>query len=609
MDGLDGLSRHQITALLELDRLVAEEADAHKPALSLIDWTEQYRFIGEEPMTVQNIPWLRDLYRVDAPEVWVKKASQVFISEWMVNTALWLADTGRGSRGNAAYVFPYERQMRDFVRARIDTAVESSPHLMRNVGVRQDGGQSVNNVGLKRIGKGFCYFRGADQRQQIISLDLDGLLLDEIEEFAQGTIEVARKRLGSARDPLIRGGSTPKFPGSGISKLFDSTTQHRYFIRCDACAERQDLQFPRNLTRDGRLICHRCLSPLNPLSEGEWVAAHPTAAILGYHVNKLYSHRADLVGLAQIGYDIADGLESDTSKIQEFHNQDLGEAFAPEGGSLSQAIIESNEREYKYPGAIVGFPVVMGVDVGAVLHVTVWCREPNDDPDAIRLLFAGTTSDWGELDRLATMWKVNRCVIDGMPEDGKSMAFARRHPGRVFVAFFPNMTSWKHQNAAIWKDNEPVVLIHRTRAMDDLFARFIQQKQHLPKRSGFIPGFHAHLKAPIRIVSEDANGNPVARYDEGSAADHWTFSTLYAYAAWMAMRGAVGGQRTTEYGVSTGTSITVVSPVKRIDETDDDFEGRKAVYHAEKSLLAARKKFSTITADSRNNRRQTAWAR
>lgn len=608
MDGLDGLTRHQVTALLEVERLIAEAADSAKPPMSLLDWTEKHRFLHDSPMLVRPIPWLREIYEADAPEVWVKKAAQVFISEWMVSSALWVADTGLGGRGNAGYVFPKQRQMNDFVRARVDTAIESSDYLRVRVGVTQSGDQAVNNVGLKRLGKGHCYFRGSDERHQLLSIDLDAAFLDEIERFNQGTVELVRKRLGSARKPMIRGASTPEFPGTGISKLFDTTTQHRYFIPCADCGERQVLEFPRNLTRDGRLICHRCLSPLDPLTEGEWVPAQPGASVVGYHVNKLYSPRADLVGLAQIGYAIEDGLESDTSKIQEFHNQDLGLAFAPEGGSLSQSIIESCERPYDFPGAIVGYPVVMGVDVGAVLHVTIWCRDPDGD-DAIRLLWAGTTGDWGELDRLVAMWKVNRCVIDGMPEDGKAMAFARRHPGRVYVAFFPNMSAWKHQDAAIWKDSEPVVLIHRTRAMDDMFARFVQQKQRLPAGSGHIRGYHAHLKAPIRVIGTDANGNPVARYDEGSAADHYCFASLYAYAAWTAMRGAAGSIRTVSYARTLGAPAAVVAPVKRVGESDDDYEGRMAVYHAERALLSARKKFDAIIPPDRRRQRQTAWSR
>ncbi|MDP3766974.1 MAG: phage terminase large subunit family protein, partial [Dehalococcoidia bacterium] len=354
---------------------------------------------------------------------------------------------------------------------------------------------------------------------------------------------------------------------------------------------------------DGVLVCHKCQDALDPTAEGEWVAAHPGASVIGYHVNKLYSPRADLPGLAGLGYAIEDGLVADTSTIQEFKNQDLGLAYAPEGGSLNDSVIDACERAYEHPGPIVGFPVAMGIDVGAVLHVTVKCREKDDDPEATRLLYAGTTQDWGDLDRLMQTWKVNRAVIDGMPEDGKSMAFARRWPGRAFVAFYPDMTRWSHVESAVWKANDPVVLIHRTRAFDDLFARFIQQKEHLPQGSGFIRGFREQLKAPIRVVSTDANGRLVARYDEGSAADHYAHASVYCQTAWQAMRGSGGGQAT-PYSVVSGAGVVkanLAAPVQRRDETPEQFEGRQAVYAAERALLAGRRKFDELASRNRRN--------
>src|SRR3990167_6301212 len=71
-------------------------------------------------------PWLRDLYRLgeQAPRAWVMKSAQVGISEWLVCTALWAADTRLGGRGNALYVFPTQVTMDDFAQARGDKAIE-----------------------------------------------------------------------------------------------------------------------------------------------------------------------------------------------------------------------------------------------------------------------------------------------------------------------------------------------------------------------------------------------------------------------------------------------------------------------------------------------------
>jgi hypothetical protein len=474
------------------------------------------------------------------------KASQVFVSEWMASTALWCADTGHARRGNALYVFPTQSQMDDFAQARVDKAIEDSPHLAARVGrVGVEGGRGVARVRLKRIGDGFIYFRGADNRRQIISVDADCLLLDEVDEFKPGVVDVARKRLTSSLRPLIRGGSTPKFPGSGIAPIWERTTRRRYLLACPACTERQSLRFPDNLRPDGALVCRRCGGLLDNRAEGEWVSENRGASVEGYHVNRLYSPRTDLAALARLAYDIAEGRVSDQSAVQEHHNQDLGEPFAPAGGSLNDDVIGACERDYQHPGAVTGHPVVMGVDVGAVLHVYVKCR---DEGDATRLILATTTRDWGELDCLMAQFKVNLAVIDGMPEDGKSAAFCARHPGRAFACFYPNMVGWQHKESALWKPAERTVSAHRTRSLDGLMARFYQQLELLPRGSGFVPGLREQLKAPVRVIGTDANGRPVARYEEGSAADHFCHAANYAQIAWETVRGAVP-QKPVPWGV------------------------------------------------------------
>ncbi len=45
------------------------------------------------------IPALRGLYEDRHPFIVVQKAAQVFVSEFLINTALWCAETGLGGRG------------------------------------------------------------------------------------------------------------------------------------------------------------------------------------------------------------------------------------------------------------------------------------------------------------------------------------------------------------------------------------------------------------------------------------------------------------------------------------------------------------------------------
>lgn len=514
--------------------LPSKPAKTESNPKDLLGWTERVRVINGERLIPSDLPWLRDLYAFDGPELWVMKASQVFISEWMLTTALWVCDVGWGGRGNALYVFPTQAQGDDFAQARIDGAIEASPYLAGRVGALTEvrGKSAVSRVCLKRIGDGHLYIRGADRRRQLISIDGDALLLDEVDEYKAGVVDVARKRLNSAKRPLIRCGSTPKYPASGISPVWQATTRSRYHLTC-SCGHRQHLVFPENLTRDGRLVCAKCGSGLDNTSEGEWVAEEPAASVAGFHVNRLYSPRADLVALATLGYRIRDGLVTDPTAIQEFHNQDLGLPHAPAGGSVTDDVLVACEREYAHAGPVQKRPVAMGVDVGSVLHVYLKSAVPEgDDPRRSRLVLATTVPDFEELAKLFVRFQVNFCVIDQGYQGEKVSAFKARFPGRVFGAFYPNVSQWRHQESAVWNTDEAIVQAHRTRLLDATFDRFYQQLEELPRDARYVPGLYEQLKAPVKITREDSAGRTVAVYDEGAADDHYSHAAAYANLAW-----------------------------------------------------------------------------
>jgi hypothetical protein len=524
--------------LTRLDRLERAAPPASTPGAPLAvpsdlpGWAEACRVLAGRPLRPSEPPWLGDLYRASTPELFVMKASQVFVSEWLVTTALWAADTGHAGRGNVLVVWPTQAQLDDFVQARVDSAIEASPYLLERVATARPAGKlAVERVRLKRVGAGHLYFRGSDKRRQLLSIDADVLLLDELDEFKAGVLAVARQRLGSSLAPLIRGASTPKYPGSGIGLLWQATTRRRYVLSCPACGERQRLTFPENLTRDGALVCARCGAGLDPADEGEWVAEAPDAGVEGYHVNRLYSPRADLAELARTGYAILEGRVSDPTAVQEFYNQALGEPYAPAGGCLSDEILLACVGDYGMPAPATRAPAVMGVDVGTVLHVWVKAPAPDAPDGTTRALLVGTVPSFEELDRLMARYDVALCVVDAEPEGHEAAKFAARFPGRVYRCFYPNVAQWRHEEAIVPNPEQHSVLAHRTRSLDACFDRFYRRREQLPREAPHLPGLFAQLKAPLRILAADAAGRPVARYEEGAAADHYAHAANYAEVA------------------------------------------------------------------------------
>jgi hypothetical protein len=496
--------------------------------LDALVWAVTYRKIRGESFTV--IPPLVDVYRDQSQEVVVTKAAQVFVSEYCINLAFWVADTRQGKRGNVLYVFPAKEQVGDFSRARVDTAVEESAYLQGRVqpekGIHPIG-KPTDNVGLKRVGNGYIYFRGSNAEAGLISVDADLVIYDEVDRLKPATMSLGKKRLGSSLLGWQRYVSTPKYPETGVDLLWLRSDRRRYHLRCEHCGERQPLSFPDNVREDGEVICRRCHGGLNRLAPGEWVPENPGAELRGYHMTKLLSPRADIRALARLGYAIGRRDVTDPSEIQEFWNQDLGLPHAPEGGQLSRAEIEACRAEYSLDEwAPRG--CTMGVDIGAKLHVRVNAPGPEGK---IRAVFIGTVLSFEELDGLMAQYDVSCCVVDAEPEHHSARNFANRFAGRVWLCHYPNTATWPHQEAAVWDEEERTVSAHRTLTLDATFARVRERRIEYPREVLALPEFAEHMMAPIRVIEKDKAGNLVAKYVEGSRPDHYAHAENYAYIA------------------------------------------------------------------------------
>jgi len=461
------------------------------------------------------------------------------ISEWAVSLAFWAADTRAGGRGNVMYVFPTKDQLGDFTRARIDSAIAESPYLQQRVRAAADDGtrgKATDNVGLKRIGRGHVYFRGSNAENGLVSVDADLVIYDEVDRLKEGTLALGAKRLGSSKLAWQRYLSTPKYPETGIDALWLRSDMRRYHLKCQACNHWQHLQFPENVRKDGQVICASCKQPLDRLAAGEWVPEHPDRELRGYHMTKLLSPRADVHALAKLGYRIQERDETDPSVIQEFWNQDLGLAHAPEGGQLVRAELEACARDYSLTDwrPRGGW---MGVDVGAKLHVRINAPSP-DGGGKVRAAFIGTVREFEDLDALMAQYDVWNCVIDAAPEGHEARKFAKRFPGRVWLCSYPNIATWQHKERQVFKPDERTVSAHRTLTMDAAFARVREQRIEYPREVLALPEFAEQMMAPVRVIEKDNAGNLVARYVEAGRPDH--FAHAENYVAIAEARGAAG---------------------------------------------------------------------
>ena len=480
-------------------------------------------------------PCLVALYQDEAPEIVVLKSAQVGVSEYLISMALWAVDTQAGDRGVGLYVFPAIAQVSDFVRARVDPAIEESAYLAARVrpvkGVLTSSSKFADNVGLKRVGKGYLYFRGSNASAGLKSVDADIVVYDEVDELRPGTLDRGAKRLGSSKLAWQRYASCPTYPERGIDALWQRSDRRRWFLRCDACGKRQYLIFPTNVREDGEVICGACHRRIDRLGHGEWVAEKPGEGLHGYHVSRLTDPRADVGRTATLGYRILKREETNQSAIQEYYNQDLGVPYSPEGGQISRGEVAACCADYSLedwgPMAAKTGGCSMGVDVGAVLHVRVDALGPEGKP---RAAYVGTVRDWQALRALMPRYDVRRCVIDAEPEHHAAREFANEFRGRVWLCNYPNTATWIHAEPAVWNDPENAVSAHRTLLLDAVAARIRERRIEYPRELLAIAGFAEQITAPIRVIERDAAGRDVARYVE-TGPDHYAHAEAYCLLA------------------------------------------------------------------------------
>ena len=468
-------------------------------------------------------PQLRGLYADRHPRIVIQKAAQVGISEFLINSAFWAADIAWGGRGNAIYYLPTLVMADDFSQARIDKAIEESWHLAERVGPRR-GRRGADRVNLHRVGAGHVYVRGTEHDRHMTGVDADVVILDELDRMRPGVYARALARLGSAEHPLLRVASTPTHPNLGINLLFQLGDQRRWFTKCQYCRLEQFRTWEENVDVERQVVvCRRCRCELPAETDGQWIATMPEQGeIHSYHLSKLDSRFLDVPAAIEAS------RSSDPLRVDEFYNNDLGEPHVSEGAGLSIPDLDGCRGQFTRERE--GEVVLMGVDVGRVLHVVI--RTFRRASSESRLDFAETVRSFDELPELMRRFDVRWCVIDAQPELHMVTRFISTRPTRIRAAYYDRTERGHHRD-----DDTRSMHLNRTQLFDALFESFRQGVHRLPEDARKLGGgvrdgigeYYREMLALQRLVERDSQGDLTARFENSNRADHFAHAEAYCY--------------------------------------------------------------------------------
>lgn len=96
-------------------------------------------------------------------------------------------------------------------------------------------------------------------------------------------------------------------------------------------------------------------------------------------------------------------------------------------------------------------------------------------------------------------FRVDRCVVDALPETRNARAFAMRNKGRVFLNYYN-----EHQKGFYaWNEKEMIVRCNRAESLDASHKDITSERVVLPKQCDVVKVFAEHMHNVAKKLEED----------------------------------------------------------------------------------------------------------
>jgi hypothetical protein len=483
--------------------------------------------LGAGPWELKNHEYQLDWLDCDAPKQCFIKGAQIGASEVNVLKTLHGHIFDRYKQGSL-YLFPTRDDVGDFAQTRFDPLIESNPFIGAYV-------RGTDRKGVKRVGRGTLYLRGARSTRKIggtkksstalKSISADRVVFDEFDEMEESMIELAEYRISHSKVQELIYLGTPTIPDYGIDRMYQSSDQRVWMIECKSCGKETslDLEFPNSLRRrlDGSVYrcCVHCHGEIHP-KDGRWEAQVPSQSnsLVGWWISQLNSVYVDPTRILDKYEDPAYG------DLSEVMNSTLGRAYIPAENRLSHSDVYSccgqDPMLTKHEG-----PTCMGVDVGSVLHTVIAQRTTRS---TLKILWVGRVDHFSDLHDLARDFNVKSAVFDLFPEQRKVRDFQKAENFSVFGCNYVETRTGQIQ----WDEKDQVIKGNRTEICD-MSHEQVSEPGHLllPRRNKEIDQFVKEVCNVAKVLEEDTDtGSRVFRYKK-LGPDHYRHALNYAILA------------------------------------------------------------------------------
>jgi len=487
-------------------------------------------------MTLEARPYLLDIIVDQARDMVIQKSVQCGLTEIALARGYASSCIGRA----VLYVLPSHPVRNRFVANRVDRQLKSSPYYRAQVKSAVDlfGDKTSDARSLKHMGLGVLHFVGSNTEGEFSEFPADELIVDEQDLCDPENLGLARDRLSESKYKRTLRISNPRKPGAphSIGNAYEDSDKKIWMVTCEKCKHEQELDWHKHFVikrkdggwklrnKDGQPVCMKCKKAFNRLGPGRWVALNPKSIVSGYKISKLFTPSADILDIFKAFL----SAQYNDSLLQIFYGSELGEYYIPKSSGLTLEHLHDavNEELLDWPEVDENASVVMGVDVGSVLHYKASYINSEGHRVAMGI---GTVGSFGELESLANELEPDMIVIDAHPEIHKVAEFALESAWQVIACNFGSpeqINPIKYDAGA----RPPLVTANRTAVMDASYAAILKGNMILPMPAASVPEFFLQMQAPKRQWDAEASRGR-GRFIWTKGNDHYRLADTYEYIA------------------------------------------------------------------------------
>lgn len=516
---------------------------------------EKYGYVEGEPFSFDGHEFQREIIRDTRSRIYVRKCSQVGLSELMVQKILALNVVLQHKR--IIFTLPVSAMAAKFSKDRIDGLIEQS-EFYRGMVVKAN-----NSASQKKIGTNTLYIGGTFGDTGAISVPAYAVISDEIDFSNQVVLGKLSSRLRHApKDEMGIPGmrfefSTPTVDDYGIDERFKKGHQAYYMVKCSNCStwtvpdyfedfvipgfdkplielERRDMENERYDFQRAWLKCSGCGANLqrdleNP-ERRQWVARKPDVWEHSYQVYPwdLPTYNTPSSIIQQFG---------EYKREEDYYNFVLGISFSSPDNSFTvneeHKVRVGDAELWIYEKCVVKSSTVGGLDVGKTCHLVVMAKAGNQNFVVWAEAIPNTISRPATPEILARFdfFKMRKMVVDAGPDITLVNQLVGAKPlGHIsacqYVRSIPGLDIIsEHDDGQLIKAERSKTLGSVMKAHNAGFIRY-------PKK--LIDGIFAHLKAIKKISRPDASGDRVESF-EATGDDHYGHAINYAMIARIAL--------------------------------------------------------------------------